>query len=338
MANESRQAQTARFLSTWCSPFPAVLTAIHPDNGHIVTAGFAPGGDEDIANFLGRYNGHYGLYFGVNGDCRAAAAISTKSRKGHISHALAAHLDIDVYKHGDADKATVVKKLHQPPPGVPGPPGLVINSGNGLQAFWRFNAPYQLKAVPHRLARIEGINRRLAELFGGDHTHDITRVMRVPGTVNLPNKIKRAMGLQPVVSSIVSFDEDCRYDLEKFGGAWARPTRTMSAHLLEIGGPDHVEALDSLIVPETTKLLIALGARPGVERASRSEWLFSAILSMIRCGERNETILGVITDERWAISASVLDKPDPDHHGRRQIRRAHAWLSGTVREDFPDEQ
>src|SRR5690606_2536080 len=103
-----------------------------------------------------------------------------------------------------------------------------------------------------------------------------------------------------------------------------------------IGEPVAIHELDDLQVPDRTKVIIALGAYEDEKRKSRSEWLWSAILSMIRCGETDEIILGVITDDRFRISDCVLDKPEPEQHARRHIARAHAWLSKQLEHEFDE--
>lgn len=105
------------------------------------------------------------------------------------------------------------------------------------------------------------------------------------------------------------------------------------AGTIHIDGAEPVEDLDALQVPDRTKALIALDAPSG----QRSERVRSVILSMIACGESNETILGVLTDPRWAVSESVLEKVDPDGDARRQIVRAHAWLHAQRKGEFDDD-
>ena len=102
---------------------------------------------------------------------------------------------------------------------------------------------------------------------------------------------------------------------------------------IDIGDPTPIQDLEQLRVPDRTRALIAVAAAPG----QRSERLRSVILSMIGAGEPNETILGVITDPRWAISESVLEKDDEDGYARRQIVRAHAWLIAQREGEFDDD-
>lgn len=115
--------------------------------------------------------------------------------------------------------------------------------------------------------------------------------------------------------------------------AGIRPEDERLAAGLDIGDPAVILDLEQLCVPDRTRALIAVPAAPG----QRSERLRTVILSMIVAGEPNETILGVITDPRWAISESVREKDDEDAYARRQIIRAHAWLRAQREGELPDD-
>ena len=137
----------------------------------------------------------------------------------------------------------------------------------------------------------------------------------------------------------VLFEPTRLYDIEQFPRAEGKGARYVSdaherrAAAMVIGAPVAIEHLDDLHVPDRTKALIAVAVPVG----ERSQRVRSIILSMIGCGESNETILGVLTDPRWAASESVIEKDDPEGYGRRQIARAHAWLSAQREGEFEDE-
>jgi hypothetical protein len=70
-------------------------------------------------------------------------------------------------------------------------PTVVVDSGNGFQAFW------QLSSRIFNIEQIEGHNRWLGKQLGdwADHTWNIDRVMRLPGTPNIPTETKRRAGI-----------------------------------------------------------------------------------------------------------------------------------------------
>lgn len=74
-------------------------------------------------------------------------------------------------------------------------PTMLVQSGSGLHAYWLFNEPMTLETERDR-ARAEALLkdwqillRRRAQVHGWtlDFTHDLPRILRVPGTLNLKN-------------------------------------------------------------------------------------------------------------------------------------------------------
>jgi len=129
------------------------------------------------------------VYWTVN---RVAEHCNKKPSKTDIVDVRFAHIDIDPPKAGGAlDKLQKQAELLS----LSFPPTLIIDSGGGLQAFWRL-------AGPASIAEVEAVNRGLAERLGGDHCHNIDRLMRLPGTVNYPNAKKCAAGRTPSLAKV----------------------------------------------------------------------------------------------------------------------------------------
>src|SRR5690606_4155355 len=101
------------------------------------------------------------------------------------------------------------------PEGVP-PPTAVVFSGGGHQALWRLREPVPIEGDLARAEDVERYNIALGALLDADHAHDISRVLRLPGTLNLPNRRKRAKGREPVRSALVAFHAERVYDLAAF--------------------------------------------------------------------------------------------------------------------------
>jgi hypothetical protein len=59
----------------------------------------------------------------------------------------------------------------------------VVDSGHGLQAFWLIDSPVDVGGE-HGAEAFEDTNKRLGAMFGSEGTHNVDRVMRLPGTVN----------------------------------------------------------------------------------------------------------------------------------------------------------
>jgi len=330
------------FLRRWYRDEARVLTAIEPEHGFIRTEAFAAEDQYGQRRFVESWRAERGIYFQVNPDLRAVADIETKGKKEHISRAIALHCDLDSFKGDETreeGKARVLRMLtEQLPAGIPGPPSVINDSGNGTHAFWLLRTPIEIGGDVERAeALVEPYNRGLAELLGGDATTDVSRILRLPWTINWPNPKKVALGMTPLMTRQVLFDGTRLYDPEQFPRSEAAASRYVSdaheraAARIIIGNAEPIESLEELRVPDRTKALIAVPAPVG----KRSQRVRSVILSMISSGESDETILGVLTDPQWAVSESVLDKEDADAYARRQIARAHAWLS--AQREFDDE-
>jgi len=90
---------------------------------------------------------------------------------------------------------------------MPVPPTIVIHTGHGLQAWWLFEEPWMFESSLEReeaQAMIRGWQSHMAQIAkdrGGwvvDATHDLARLMRLPGTFN--NKS------DPVPVKVLTFD------------------------------------------------------------------------------------------------------------------------------------
>jgi hypothetical protein len=89
-------------------------------------------------------------------------------------------------------------------------PGLIINSGNGLQCFWRPREPLEPEQA-------EGRNRWLIELLHGDKgVWDRGRLMRVGGGINWPSQKKIDKGCVPIVGRIIAINDDAWASADQF--------------------------------------------------------------------------------------------------------------------------
>lgn len=62
-------------------------------------------------------------------------------------------------------------------------PDVIVNSGGGLHAYWTLKTPLLVR--DERWVEIEAINRGLCKKLNGDIAAiDVSRILRVPGTVN----------------------------------------------------------------------------------------------------------------------------------------------------------
>ena len=140
------------------------------------------------------------IYTGV-GIAAPDAKVTSKTRVTSVNVAGIPGLwaDIDV-------AGPVHKKPNLPPTAedardllgkLPFAPTIVVHSGHGLQGWWLFSSPWIFQSEEERYqaqALARWWHGKLATLFDGqgwtlDATHDLARVMRLPGTYN--NKAER---------------------------------------------------------------------------------------------------------------------------------------------------
>lgn len=87
---------------------------------------------------------------------------------------------------------------------------------------------------------------------------------------------------------------------------------------------DHTE-LDQWNVPDRVKVVMVQGHHPDEPKLtdnSRSAWVFDFVCNMVRCKVPDERTLGILLDPSYAISVSILEKPNAQRYAERQIARA----------------
>ncbi len=94
----------------------------------------------------------------------------------NISVAACLHADLD-FK--DQPEEEIRKKLRV----FPVPPTVVIQSGNGYHAYWFFLKPVIFKNEQQK-RKFENVQSGLQDALEADRTHDLARILRVPGSTN----------------------------------------------------------------------------------------------------------------------------------------------------------
>ncbi len=195
------------------------LVAIDPETGS-VSGITRETGHSDLAGFVGEHLGRRNLYFSAN-EPRADAP-DAKLKKSDIGTIRAVFADLDA-KDGDFVEARARRfEQHDQLRHVDvSAPSFVIDSGGGLQLFWLL--PEGLPATPENIAHAESQGAGLAAALGGDAVQNIDRVMRLPGTINLPNAAKRARHRVPAPARLLHFDGPLRTldEIELFAPAVA---------------------------------------------------------------------------------------------------------------------
>lgn len=187
------------------------LVALDPEKGARPEARtFEPDTWAEIAAWIDARDGRRNLYFSVNEP--AAGSPDKKLSKSDIAAIRALHVDIDPRDeanpdptarraHTEAERARL-RQLAEELDEKSVPPSVTIDSGNGIHALWML--AQKLDAGKDG-GTIEAQNRGIAHALEGDvPAHDICRILRLPGTLNIPDAGKRAKGRTERRASVIT--------------------------------------------------------------------------------------------------------------------------------------
>lgn len=326
------------FLKKFKPGGPWTLGAIATDRKAVTFRTFT--NETDAFKFVDAENGARNLYFLVN---EPTHEINSKPSKTDIASAPWLHVDIDSdstdaegLEHDlDMLLSQLTDKL---PKGMP-PPTCILFSGNGYWGFWKLREPVPIEGTETKWEDFELYNKRLEQVFGGDHCFNVDRIARLPGTINIPNPQKRKKGRVEVESKLLEFDKSRVYDITDFKKSAGVQS---SASMMDGGGSKDVDIdvgniervqelseLDEWSVPDRVKIIIAQGHHPDQPKDkdnSRSAWVFDCVCSLARCGVPDAVIYSILTDPEWGIASSVIElKSGADRYARRQISRAKQY-------------
>lgn len=179
------------------------------ENGAINAIAVHPDRIDHLESFIEQYQGKWSLYSAVN---PLRHDPGKKANKADIAALAYHHIDLDPRDHVDLDSEK--QRLLAAVQAFPVKPTTLIDSGNGLGVFYQLEEP-----IVHdgNTDALEATNKRLAMALGGDHCHNLDRIMRLPGTVNLPTAIKIAKGRSTVpVPATLLYQNDCTYSATTF--------------------------------------------------------------------------------------------------------------------------
>lgn len=292
------------------------LTAIHPDSER-PTIGRDFGTDvsaaADWAN--AQNSADMNVYYSVN---LVRAGVNKKPAKADIVGIRFAHIDIDPPKgeaawavdQKDAAYESILSTAIQP--------SIVVWSGNGWQVLWRLEGD-----VTHN--QVEDVNRGLIAKLGGDKgTHNSDRLLRVPGLINHPSKLKRSWGRTKQSSYIVREHDGTCHPISVLQAAFRAPATAFAplppseVHRRLSGLSMPLTANDLGLMPDSY-LRKLIEAPKGVDR---SDDVFHFACEGLRYGLTSDQVAGVLLNPSNAISSHCLAQNDPERAARRAIDTA----------------
>ena len=153
----------------------------------------------EAVEVVGRLSGRGNVYVG------ACPRSEKRGTKDAVRVVTAAWADLDFHQIDPRDRQRAEMLGRERLNSLGRRATILVHTGNGLQAWWLYAEPAAISDEwPGE--RFEGINRGLAQALGGDAVHDLARVLRVPGTLNLPDAKKRARGCAPVMARLLWAD------------------------------------------------------------------------------------------------------------------------------------
>lgn len=299
---------------------PWHLVAMKPDGAPLAKT-FDCDEVDEMSAWIEDRQGVANLYFHVN--VLAPQLRDKKATKADVKEAIFLHVDVD--------NVEALDRIQQFSP----KPTAVLFSGGGYQAFWR------LSEACLDLERVERCNKAIAAALGGDNCHNIDRIMRLPGTINVPNAKKRAKGRIPTLAYVVDdlTDWGRTYPIDAFSEGLpdpepTKPSASLPVHVAPMGLDDL-----PLSVTAATRAVIEVGDDPDRPRnseapryPSRSEAVFHVACDLARAGCAENVIAGILINPDFGISASILERRTPIPYALRQARSAKA----AVENGWPD--
>ena len=170
-----------------------ISVAFDPFSGRPIDAcTFAPGAWGKMADWINGHIEQHNLYFSVGEPKPGRPTRSWRSPDIARIRALFADLDPEGgAEEFDSERARIRLRVEELQRG-PLPPSFVIDSGGGMQVFWKLDEPIEADAASQD--RVENIGRAIAHALKADAVQNIDRIMRLPGTTNFPNAKKRRKG------------------------------------------------------------------------------------------------------------------------------------------------
>ena len=194
-------------------------------------------------------------------------------------------------------------------------PTLIIHSGGGFHCYWVLSNPVKVSDIG--ISVIESINRNLLLKLGGDPgTHNIDRVLRIPGTLNF----KIPDNPRPV--SLIAITHK-RYDYEDFKGFIAMGTldqnriKTTKPKPLSHSDPSKFNT-DLLPVSERIKFLITNGKDETYVTGSEAD--MAVITALVNKGVSETDIKQIFMTQK--IGDKYRSHPAPDQYLKHTIDEA----------------
>lgn len=168
-------------------------------------------------------------------------------------------------------------------------PSIVVCSGSGVHAYWLLT---QDVVTSRERARLAVILPNFYRSFGGDHVQNLSRILRLPGTLNYKDARN---GRPPQMCALCQCDERLRYPLKAFE-RWFDPAPDRQRHATRTAASASPDSSVKEILARNaeTALLVFQLQKPTPDRSRRD---FAVICGLLR--------LGLSEEEIWTLVAGT---------------------------------
>ena len=230
---------------------------------------------DDIEQFLSKYGDTHNLYYNANTATQNAPNDKIKKIDIESINAIWIDLDPDKSKNYNEERlrlSNLAKELNDSEL----PPSYIVDSGNGIQCLWLLDEPLPYE----RYKDVEALMRGLNLKHGGDNTHNIDRLLRLPYTTNFPNEAKRKLGRTEKPTKVLYATQNTYswQQLQTLATPIDAPTYDKVDHTLEFefppkSFPDELKQKWKNLLKEDSKLQAL--SKKEINFPSRSEYDFA---------------------------------------------------------------
>ena len=169
------------------------LVAIDPNTRDVAGITIEPGDWPAARSFVAAHNGRRNVYVSMN-EPRPGAP-HDKLGKDQIASIRCVYADLDPAgeRPFDDERRDLLRKVDTLRHSAT-PPTVTIDSGGGFQFVWLLDGKRDVADETFGRQWAEDQGRALRRMIGGDAVQNIDRIMRLPGTTNIPDAKKRAKG------------------------------------------------------------------------------------------------------------------------------------------------
>jgi hypothetical protein len=313
----------AEFLQRLRPDGPWLLTAIVPNGStETITAHTA----KDVEKFVKKHDGRRNLYYSVNPTKKAMTKKAAKTDIARIEFLLS---DLDPTDDETPEDAKT-RYLSQVNGDFEPKPSAIVDSGNGIQLLWKLTAPIVIpdneKEREAIIADVEARSAALMERLGGKPgTQNIDRILRLPGTTNLPNEKKIKAGRVACPTKLLSMN-GTSYLLDAFPEAHGPGSPDDGGHHARQQEFEERVAVDVDALPLSDRIKNLIRGIDDAEHEypSRSERVMAVLVAMASAACTDDQMVGVMLDKSLPIGEHIRDQPKLADYLRRQIKQARS--------------